>query len=76
VDFDHALCRSCGDMVHSRSPHRIHRVVGKLVLDVSMDFAPAQRLDEVALRLNQRPRKALGFQTPAVRLLASVALTR
>ena len=33
-------------------------------------------LDEVALRLNQRPRKTLGFQTPADKLQASVALTR
>jgi IS30 family transposase len=32
-------------------------------------------LDEVALRLNQRPRKTLGFQTPADKLQASVALT-
>jgi IS30 family transposase len=32
-------------------------------------------LDEVALRLNQRPRKTLGFQTPADRLQASVAST-
>ena len=32
-------------------------------------------LDEVALRLNQRPRKTLGFETPADRLQASVALT-
>jgi len=31
-------------------------------------------LDEIALRLNQRPRKTLGFQTPAVRLQASVGL--
>src|SRR6266487_3981215 len=30
-------------------------------------------LDQVALRLNQRPRKTLGFQTPASRLRASVA---
>jgi len=33
------------------------------------------RLDEIALRLNQRPRKTLGFQTPADRLQASVAST-
>ena len=33
-------------------------------------------LDEVALRLNQRPRKTLGFETPADRLQASVASTR
>jgi len=32
-------------------------------------------LDKVALRLNQRPRKTLGFQTPASRLRASVAMT-
>jgi IS30 family transposase len=32
-------------------------------------------LDEIALRLNQRPRKTLGFQTPADRLQASVAPT-
>lgn len=30
-------------------------------------------LDEIALRLNQRPRKTLGFETPADRLRASVA---
>jgi len=30
-------------------------------------------LDKVALRLNQRPRKTLGFQTPASKLQASVA---
>jgi IS30 family transposase len=33
-------------------------------------------LDKVALRLNQRPRKTLGFETPASRLQASVATTR
>ena len=32
-------------------------------------------LDQVALRLNQRPRKTLGFETPASRLQASVAST-
>jgi len=32
-------------------------------------------LDKVALRLNQRPRMTLGFQTPASRLRASVAST-
>jgi IS30 family transposase len=32
-------------------------------------------LDKVALRLNQRPRKSLGFETPASRLRACVALT-
>src|ERR1700680_1556242 len=34
-----------------------------------------EELDDVALKLNQRPRKTLGFQTPADRLQASVALT-
>ena len=37
-------------------------------------YSQAQ-LDQVALRLNQRPRKTLGFQTPAARLQASVAST-
>ena len=32
-------------------------------------------LDEIALRLNQRPRKTLGFETPADRLQACVAST-
>jgi len=32
-------------------------------------------LDRIALRLNQRPRKTLGFQTPADKLQASVAST-
>jgi IS30 family transposase len=32
-------------------------------------------LDEIARRLNQRPRQTLGFQTPAARLQASVAST-
>jgi IS30 family transposase len=32
-------------------------------------------LDKIALRLNQRPRKTLGFQTPASTLRASVAST-
>jgi IS30 family transposase len=32
-------------------------------------------LDKVALRLNQRPRKTLGFHTPASTLRASVAST-
>ncbi len=33
------------------------------------------QLDQVALRLNQRSRKTLGFQTPASKLQASVAST-
>jgi IS30 family transposase len=37
-------------------------------------FSQAQ-LDQVSLRLNQRPRKTLGFQTPASRRQASVAST-
>jgi IS30 family transposase len=32
-------------------------------------------LDKIALRLNQRPRKTLGFETPASKLRASVAPT-
>jgi IS30 family transposase len=37
-------------------------------------YAQSQ-LDKIALRLNQRPRKTLGFQTPASKLRASVAPT-
>jgi IS30 family transposase len=37
-------------------------------------YSQAQ-LDQVALRLNERPRKTLGFQTPASRLQTSVAST-
>ena len=33
------------------------------------------QLDKIALRLNQRPRKTLGFETPASKLHASVAQT-
>jgi IS30 family transposase len=33
------------------------------------------QLDQVSLRLNQRPRKTLGFETPADKLQASVAST-
>ena len=38
------------------------------------DYSQAE-LNKVALRLNQRPRKTLGFQTPASRLQESVAST-
>jgi IS30 family transposase len=33
------------------------------------------QFDQVSLRLNQRPRKTLEFETPASKLQASVALT-
>jgi len=41
------------------------------------DLTPISQaqLDQVSLRLNQRPRKTLGFQTPASKLQASVAST-
>src|SRR5215813_5680719 len=41
------------------------------------DLSPISQaqLDQVSLRLNQRPRKTLGFQTPASTLQASVAST-
>src|SRR6478736_4680805 len=41
------------------------------------DLSPITQaqLDQVSLRLNQRPRKTLGFQTPASKLQASVAST-
>ena len=41
------------------------------------DLSPITQaqLDQVSLRLNQRPRKTLGFKTPASKLHASVAST-
>jgi IS30 family transposase len=41
------------------------------------DLSPLSQaqLDQVSLRLNQRPRKTLGFETPASKLQASVAST-
>jgi IS30 family transposase len=41
------------------------------------DLSPISQaqLDQVSLRLNQRPRKTLGFHTPASKLQASVAST-
>jgi IS30 family transposase len=33
------------------------------------------RLDEIARQINQRPRKTLGFETPAERFAACVATT-
>jgi IS30 family transposase len=38
-------------------------------------FCDQTQLDQVTLRLNQRPRKTLGFETPASKLQASVAST-
>jgi transposase, IS30 family len=38
-----------------------------------LSIYPQSELDKVAMRLNQRPRKTLGFQTPASKLQASVA---
>ena len=34
-----------------------------------------ERLDEIARQLNERPRKTLGFETPAKRFEACVAMT-
>jgi IS30 family transposase len=43
--------------------------------DTDLSVYSQAQLDQVALRLNQRPRKTLGFQTPASKLRASVAST-
>ena len=42
---------------------------------VSLSPVSQAQLDHISLRLNQRPRKTLGFQTPASKLQASVATT-
>jgi len=46
---------------------------GNAVRDLAA-YSQAQ-LDQVSLRLNQRPRKILGFDTPASKLQTSVAST-
>jgi IS30 family transposase len=56
-------------MVGERSA-RIGELQGKVVLNGSWTH-----LDQIALRLNQRPRKTLGFKTPTSKLQASVAST-
>jgi IS30 family transposase len=42
---------------------------------VDLSCYSQSELDQIALRLNQRPRKTLGFQTPADKLQASVTST-
>ena len=44
-------------------------------LGTDLSVHPQAQLDQVALRLNQRPRKTVGFETPASKLQASVAST-
>ena len=48
---------------------------GTLAIRCVYHSEQATLLDQIALRLNQRPRKTLGFQTPASKLQASVAST-
>jgi IS30 family transposase len=43
--------------------------------DTDLSGYSQAQLDQVALRLNQRPRKTLGFETPASKLQQSVAST-
>jgi hypothetical protein len=50
-------------------------VVGALPKRTDLSGYAQSDLDKIALRLNQRPRKTLGFQTPASKLRASVATT-
>jgi IS30 family transposase len=52
------------------------QIEGEVVVDetlyVKSGYSQSE-LDKIALRLNQRPRKTLSFQTPASKLRASVA---
>jgi IS30 family transposase len=47
----------------------------KTFLHADLSVYSQADLNKVALRLNQRPRQTLGFQTPASKLQASVAST-
>src|SRR6267143_2398076 len=64
-----------------RLPHPISLIltlyrVSPIILDEhNLSGYTQSDLDKVALRLNQRPRKTLGFQTPASKLQQSVAST-
>ena len=51
------------------------RALGVAALNSWIDQRATVTIDQVALRLNQRPRKTLGFETPASKLQASVAST-
>ena len=68
----------CGQSMHEigRVHGRPHNSVHKLLLAHGGITPIIQaQLDQVSLRLNQRPRKTLGFETPADKLQASVAST-
>src|SRR5690242_6027082 len=60
-----------------RFTNEITNLLLRLYFPRGTDLAPITQaqLDQVELRLNQRPRKTLGFQTPASKLQASVAST-
>jgi hypothetical protein len=64
--------RALGRRSAERGKEHLHRDFPR-----GTDLAPISQaqLDQVALRLNRRPRKTLGFQTPASKLQASVAST-
>jgi IS30 family transposase len=53
-----------------------YRLAHEAVVLPGLSGYTQSQMDKIALRLNQRPRKTLGFQTPASKLRASVAPTR
>ena len=58
-----------------RKSNHNFEVVGEQELLVRVPLPMAEVWAEMALRLNQRPRKTLGFEIPASRLRATVAST-
>jgi len=57
------------DESHGQAPHPQHRILWDADTAKYVKYANSY-LNAIALRLNQRPRKTLGFQTPADRLQA------
>jgi IS30 family transposase len=71
VKVTSVIRRALGSAVPTKTPTGLLRQYFPKKTDLS-GYSQSD-LDKVALRLDQRPRKTLGFETPASKLRASVA---